>query len=255
MRTSPHFLYEKKGQIAIMTWNREEAANCFTPEMIDAFYDAFDDFDKDDELRVAILAAKGEKAWCAGGDLDTMIPAVTSGKWKINEDPTKRVFHDIFKPIIAAVNGFATLELIQGTDLVVASENAKFALGEVRWGMIAAGGSHIRFPRYLPWWIAMEVLLTGRPISARRGYEVGLVNRLVPTVAEVLPTAMELAEMICQNGPLAVRTAKEISVRAWNHEPAYVLENLLFQRVRNSEDAQEGPRSYMEKRKPVFKGR
>ena len=255
MRTSPHFLYEKKGQIAIMTWNREEAANCFTPEMIDAFYDAFADFDKDDELRVAILAAKGEKAWCAGGDLDTMIPAVTSGKWKINEDPTKRVFHDIFKPIIAAVNGFATLELIQGTDLVVASENAKFALGEVRWGMIAAGGSHIRFPRYLPWWIAMEVLLTGRPISARRGYEVGLVNRLVPTVAEVLPTAMELAELICQNGPLAVRTAKEISVRAWNHEPGYVLENLLFQRVRNSEDAQEGPRSYMEKRKPVFKGR
>jgi hypothetical protein len=74
-------------------------------------------------------------------------------------------------------------------------------------------------------------------------------------VAEVLPTAMELAEVICQNAPLAVQTAKEISVRAWNHEPGYVLENALFQRVRNSEDAEEGPRSYMEKRKPVFKGR
>lgn len=255
MRTSPHFLYEKKGHIAVMTWNRADKRNCFTPEMIDAFYDAFGDFDKDDNLYVAILASTGEKAWCAGGDLDTMIPAVTSGKWKINEDPTKRVYHDIFKPIICAVNGFATLELIQGTDLCVASENASFGLGEVRWGMIAAGGSHVRLPRYIPWAIAMEVLLTGRPISARRGYEIGLVNRLVPTVDKVLPTAMELAEMICENGPLAVRTAKEICVRAWNHEPAFVLENALFQRVKNSEDAAEGPRSYMEKRKPNFKGR
>jgi enoyl-CoA hydratase len=254
MRTSPYFLYDKKGQIAIMTWNRPEAANCFTPEMIDAFYDAFDDFNKDDELRVAILAAKG-KTWCAGGDLDTMIPAVRSGKWKINEDPTKRVFHDIFKPIICAVNGFATAELIQGADLVVASENAKFALGEVRWGMIAAGGSHVRIPRYIPWVIAMEMLLTGRPIGAKRAYDVGMINRLVATPEEVMPAAMELAEMICENGPLAVKTAKEIAVRCWNHEPAFVLENALFQRVRNSEDAEEGPRAYMEKRKPVYKGK
>ena len=123
MRTSTHFLYEKKGQIAIMTWNRPEAANCFTPEMIDAFYDAFDDFNQDDGLRVAILAAKGETAWCAGGDLDTRSPAVRSGRWKINEDPTKRVLHDIFKPIIGAVTGFAPVELIQGADLVVAAEN------------------------------------------------------------------------------------------------------------------------------------
>ena len=78
---------------------------------------------------------------------------------------------------------------------------------------------------------------------------------LVPTVAEVLPTALELAEKLCQNGPLAVRTAKEIAVRAWNHEPGYIIENLLFQRVRESEDAKEGPRAYMEHRKPVFKGR
>lgn len=251
----PEFLYEKKGHIALMTWNRPEKRNCFTPEMIDAFYEAFGDFDKDPNLYVAILAGTGDKSWCAGGDLDAMIPAITSGKWKVNEDPTKRVYHDIFKPIICAVNGFATLELVQGADLVVASENASFTLGEVRWGMIAAGGSHVRLPRYMPWWIAMETLLLGRPLPARRAYEIGMVNRLVPTVAEVLPTAMELAEQLCENGPLAVRTAKEIAVRAWNHEPAYVLENLLFQRVRESEDAKEGPRAYMERRKPQFKGR
>jgi enoyl-CoA hydratase len=255
MTSSPDFLYEKKGQIAIMTWNRPEKQNCFTPEMIDTFYESFDDFDKDPELRVAILAAAGEDAWCAGGDLDAMIPAITAGEWKINQDPTKRCYHDIFKPIICAVNGFASLELVQGTDLCVASENASFGLGEVRWGMIAAGGSHIRVPRYIPWAIAMEALLLGRPIPARRAYEIGLVNRLVPSIDEVLPTAMELAEKLCQNAPLAVRTAKEIAVRAWNHEPGYIIENALFQRVRESEDAQEGPRAYMEKRKPVFKGR
>jgi enoyl-CoA hydratase len=101
----------------------------------------------------------------------------------------------------------------------------------------------------------MEVLLLGRPLGAQRAYEVGLVNRLVASVDEVLPTAMELAEQICKNGPLAVQTAKEIAVRTWEKEMGFVLENALFQRVRESEDAQEGPRAYMERRKPQFTGR
>lgn len=248
------FLYEKQGPVAVMTWNRPKKRNCFTPEMIDAYYAALADFDDDPNLLVAVVAGTGDKAWCAGGDLETMIPAVTSGRYKINEDPTKRIYSDIWKPIICAVNGFATLELVLGADLCVASENASFGLGEVRWGMIAAGGSHVRLPRAIPWAVAMELLLVGRPIDARRAYDVGLVNRVVP-LDRVLPTAMELAGQICENGPLAVRTAKEIAVRAWNHEPAFVLENALFQRVQKSEDAQEGPRSYAERRKPRFQGR
>ncbi len=254
MTRKKDFLYEKQGAIAVMTFNRPEKRNCFTPEMIDDLYTSFADFNADPELRVAILAGTGDRAWCSGGDLDAMIPAITSGKYRINEDPTKRVYSDIFKPIICAVNGFATLELVLGADLCVASENATFALGEVRWGMIAAGGSHIRLPRAIPWAVAMELLLTGRPLDAQRAYQVGLVNRVV-ALPEVMPTAMKLAETIAENAPLAVRTAKEIAVRAWNHEPGFVLENLLFQRVRNSEDAQEGPRSYMEKRRPHFTGR
>lgn len=254
MREKADFLYEKEGPVAVMTWNRPEKRNCFTPEMIDAYYAALADFDEDPNLLVAVVAGTGDKAWCAGGDLETMIPAVTSGRYKINEDPTKRIYSDIWKPIICAVNGFATLELVLGADLCVASENASFGLGEVRWGMIAAGGSHVRLPRAIPWAVAMEILLIGRPIDAKRAYDVGLVNRVVP-LDRVMPTAMELAGQICENGPLAVRTAKEIAVRAWNHEPAFVLENALFQRVQKSEDAQEGPRSYAERRKPRFQGR
>ena len=255
MSDSPDFLYEKKAPIAIMTWNRPDRRNCFTPQMIDDYYAALDDFNHDPDLWVAVVASTGDEAWCSGGDLDAMIPAITSGEFKINEDPTKRIYSDIFKPIVCAVNGFATLELVVGADLCVASENASFALGEVRWGMIPAGGSHVRLPRYLPWNVAMEVLLLGRPLGARRAYEVGLVNRLVASVDEVLPTAMGLAEQICRNGPLAVQTAKEIAVRTWENEMGFVLENALFQRVRESEDAQEGPRAYMERRKPMFTGR
>jgi enoyl-CoA hydratase len=255
MTDSPDLLYEKKGPIAIITWNRPDKRNCFTPQMIDDYYAALDDFEQDPELRVVVVASTGDRAWCSGGDLDAMIPAITSGEWKINQDPTKRIYSDIFKPIICAVNGFATLELVLGADLCVASENASFALGEVRWGMIPAGGSHVRLPRYLPWPIAMEVLLLGRPLGAQRAYEVGLINRLVPSVDEVLPCAMELAEQICQNAPLAVKTAKEIALRACNEEAGFVIENALFGQVRSSEDAQEGPRAYMEKRKPRFAGR
>lgn len=250
-----HFLYEKRGAIAIMTFNRPEARNCFTPDMVDALYECFADFNQDPALRVAVFRSTGDKAWSAGGDLETLIPAINSGRFKINADPTKRVYSDIFKPIITAVNGFATLELILGADMCVASKNASFALGEVKWGMIPAGGSHIRLPRAVPWNMAMELVLTGRPISAQRAYEVGLVNRLVDTPEQAFEEAMKLAEVVAENAPLAVQTAKEIMVRAADMEPGFVLENALFQKVSKSEDAQEGPRAYKERRKPVFTGR
>ncbi len=250
-----HFLYEKRGAIAIMTFNRPEARNCFTPDMVDALYECFADFNQDPQLRVAVFRSTGDKAWSAGGDLETLIPAINSGRFKINADPTKRVYSDIFKPIITAVNGFATLELILGADMCVASRNASFALGEVKWGMIPAGGSHIRLPRAVPWNMAMELVLTGRPISAQRAYEVGLVNRLVDTPEQAFEEAMKLAEVVAENAPLAVQTAKEIMVRAADMEPGFVLENALFQKVSKSEDAQEGPRAYKERRKPVFTGK
>ena len=249
------FLYEKRGSIAILTFNRPEQMNSFTPEMLENLYACLDDFNADPDLHVAIFGSTGDKAWCAGGDLEALLPAIASGEFKINEEPSKRIYSDIYKPIITAVNGFATLELILGTDMCVASKNACFALGEVRWGTIAAGGSHVRLPRAVPWNIAMELLLTGRPIDAQRAYEVGLVNRLVDTPDQVMEEALKLAKIVADNAPLAVQTSKEIAVKAMENEKAFILENKLFQKVRDSEDAQEGPRAFQEKRKPVFKGK
>lgn len=254
LKLPPEILYEKRGHIAIMTFNRPEKRNACTPEMHEALEAAFTDFNEDPDLWVAILTGAGDKAWCAGGDLEAMIPKITAGEMKINPDPTKRIWHDLYKPIIAAVNGFASLEWVIATDLRIAAEHATFALGEVRWGMIPAGGSHIRLPRQIPWAVAMECLLLGTRIDAKRAYDIGLVNRVVP-LADLMPAALEMAEMLCKNGPLAVRTAKEIAVRSLGLEAGFVLEHLLFQRVMNSEDAKEGPRAYAEGRTPQFKGR
>ena len=253
----PTMLYEKRDHVAIVTINRPEAMNAFTAEMLRAMDAAFADFNADPDLWVAILTAAGDKSFSAGMDLKEAIPAMAGGDELGYGDHTKRPFSDVFKPIIAAVNGYCIaggLEFLQGTDLRVAAEHATFGLGEVRWGIIPTGGSHIRLPRQIPWAVAMEILLTGRPIDARRAYDIGLVNQVVP-LGELMPAALTLAEVICKNGPLAVRTAKEIAVRSLALESGFVLEKALGARVFSSEDAKEGPRAFAEKRPPRFTGR
>ena len=257
MQMPATMLYEKRDHIAIITINRPEAMNAFTAEMLRAMDAAFADFNQDPNLWVAIFTAAGEKSFSAGTDLKEAIPMLQAGDEMGYEDHTKRPFSDIFKPIIAAVNGFCIaggLEFLQGTDLRIAAEHATFGLGEVRWGIIPTGGSHIRLPQQIPWAVAMELLLMGRPITAKRAYEIGLVNEVVPA-AELMPTALKWAETICKNGPLAVRTAKEIAVRALNLVPGFVLEKALGARVFSSEDAKEGPRAFAEKRPPKYTGR
>ena len=250
--------YEKIGRIAVITMNRPAAHNALTSEMMTGLDLAFADFDADDELWVAILTGAGSKAFSTGADLGEVIPRATSeGMASAIGDPLKRFFSDIYKPIIGAVNGFCVaggLELLQGTDLRVAAEHAAFGLGEVRWGIVPAGGSHIRLPRQIPWAVAMEILLTGRPISAARAYDVGLINKVVPA-DELMDEAMALAELICRNGPLAVRTAKEIAVRSLGLEAGFALEASLVPKVLASEDAREGPQAFLDKRPPRFVGR
>ncbi|MFN8103575.1 MAG: enoyl-CoA hydratase-related protein [Acidimicrobiia bacterium] len=249
--------YERADHLAIMTIDRPDSMNSLTKEMLGALDAAFADFDADDDLWVAILTASGDRSFCTGMDLKEAVPLLTSGDELGYEDHTKRQFSDVFKPIIGAVNGHCIaggLEMLAGTDIRIAAEHATFGLGEVRWGLVPAGGSHVRVPRQIPWAVAMELLLTGDPIDAQRAYEVGLVNRVVPS-SELLQTAMDVAARICRNGPLAVRTSKEIAVRTLGLESGFVLEKALAARVFASDDAKEGPRAFTEKRKPDFKGR
>lgn len=249
--------YTTEGRIATITFNRPDAHNAMTAEMMAGVEEAFAAFNADDDLWVAILTGAGDKAFCAGADLGQLIPQIVDkGMEAFLGDPSKRFFADIYKPIISAVNGICIaggLEIMQGTDLRIAAEHAVFGLGEVRWGIVPGGGSHIRLPRQIPWAVAMEILLTGKPITAERAYDVGLINKIVPA-SELMTEAYALAELICRNGPVAVRTAKEIAVRSLSLETPFVLENLLVQRVFSTEDAKEGPKAFMEKRRPNFTG-
>lgn len=257
MELPPTIRFDKQDRIATVTINRPDAMNALTVEMLAALDAAFEEFNNDDDLWVAILTGAGDKAFCSGMDLKEAIPLITEGDSLGYDDPTKRQFSDIFKPIITAVNGYCIaggLEMLEGTDLRIAAEHATFGLGEVRWGIIPTGGTHIRLPRQIPWAVAMELLLTGQPIDAQRAYSIGLVNQVVPA-DELMPAALKLAETICKNGPLAVRTAKEIAVRSLGLESGFALERILGERVMNSEDAKEGPRAFLEKRPPKFTGR
>jgi len=251
------FTFEQRGKIAIFTINRPQAMNSFTGEMLAAMDAGFAEFQRRNDLWVAVLTGAGAKAFSAGMDLKEAIPQITGGDEMGYDDHTKRPFSDVFKPIIAAVNGHCIaggLEFMLGTDIRIAAEHATFGLGEVKVGIIPAGGSHVRIPRQIPWAVAMELLLMGRPITAQRAYDVGLINAVVPA-DKLMETALEWAETICKNGPLAVRTAKEIAVRALALEPGFVLEKAIAPRVLNSEDAKEGPRAFLEKRAPNFQGK
>jgi len=248
--------YETRDHVATITINRPEAMNSLTMEMLMGIEEAFAAFNADPDGWVAILTAAGDKAFSSGLDLKEAAPMLTGGDTLGFDDTTKRQFSDVFKPIICAVNGFCIaggLEMLLGTDIRIAAEHATFGLGEVKVGLVPLGGTHIRLPRQIPWSIAMQLLLTGQNIDAKRAYEVGLINEVVPA-AELMPTARKLAERMCRNGPLAMKTAKEIAVRALALESGFVLEKALGLRVLNSEDAKEGPKAFAEKRKPEFKG-
>src|SRR5918992_599024 len=214
-------LYERSGSAAVITFNRPEKLNAITIRTFELFDEYTRAADADDDVAALIITGTGDRAFSAGGDLDAMIPRIAEGTYDVVTDSSKRFLSDCFKPVIAAVNGLCTaggLEIMLGTDMRVAARSATFGLGEVRWGVVPGAGSHIRLPRQVPWAIAMQLLLTGDPIDARRAYEVGLVNEVVPHGME-RERALALAERLTHNGPLAMRTAKEIAVRALDLEP------------------------------------
>ena len=250
-------LYEKEDRIVIITLNRPEALNAFDLETLTEFSQATIKFRDDPEAWVAIITGAGEKAFSAGADLKKLVPTTQAKSPEI--PPTIMRGLHIYKPLIAAVNGVAFgggLEAVLACDIRIAAENAMFGVTEVKWGLIPGWGGTQRLPRMMPWARAAELLITGDTINAQEAYRVGLVNRVVP-LAELMTTAKQLARKICDNGPLAVRTAKEAMVTGINKslDEGLDIEKSLVDSVLASEDAKEGTTAFAARRKPVYKGR
>lgn len=264
--------YEVSNGVAIVTLNRPEARNAMSPEVLCRLYDAWQEVENDDAVRVAILTGSGDKAFCAGADLGRLIPLMSKSRepedeWDhrllANEDDLGNKaslrIHDIDKPIIAACNGHAIaggMELVQGTDIRIAAEGALFGVQEVKWALFPAGGSTVRLPAQLPYAFAMEFLLTGQLVDAERAQQLGFVNHVVP-FDQVMPKALEVAETIAANGPLAVRAIKRAAraLLGMPEEEAMRAESRLAAPVFASRDAVEGPKAFLEKRAPNYEGR
>ena len=267
----PALLYEVREGIAYITFNRPEVHNAWDPETMVRLAEAWREVRRDDDVRVAIITGAGDKAFSVGADLAKLIPVLTGAR-QPEDEWDRRVLEDrsltrpavlrgfpMYKPVIAAVNGFCLAggtELLQGTDIRIAAEHASFGLSEAKRGLVPAGGSMVRLARQIPYCKAMEILLTGDRISAEEAYRIGLVNYVVPA-GEVMPMAERFAQTLAENGPLAMQKIKEAVLRTSGVplDDAYKIETECSEEVMRSEDAKEGPRAFIEKRKANFTGR
>ncbi|MFB7336206.1 crotonase/enoyl-CoA hydratase family protein [Streptomyces adustus] len=253
---SDEVLVERRDGVQIITINRPQARNALNLAVARAVADAVDELDASDDLRVGVLTGAGG-TFSAGMDLKAFLrgesPAIEGrGLAGITVTPPR-------KPLIAAVEGWALaggFELMLACDLVVAAETARFGVPEVTRSLVAAAGGALLLPRRIPYAIAMEMLLTGDPISARRGAEVGLVNRLVPE-GKALEGALELAARVAAAGPLAVAATKRIarSSADWTLAEGWEEQERIIAPVFASEDAREGATAFAQKRSPVWHGR
>jgi enoyl-CoA hydratase len=249
-------LYDARADgIAVITINRPDQRNCLSKDVREGLFAAFERFEKDEASRIAILTGAGDKAFCAGGDLKEMVETGMSVPAR-TFIPLVYDNLELTKPTIAAVNGFAFAggwALAQNCDLCVASTNAKFAITEVKVGR----GSPWATPliHMIPQRIYMEIVLTGKAIDAKRAYEIGLVNRLAEPEA-LMDTALELAREVLEGAPLSVQAARESVMLATEMGRSAALQaaRAAHEKAYNSQDAQEGPRAFAEKRKPAWKG-
>jgi len=252
--------YKKEGRVAIFTINRPEAMNALNMEAVRELLEAMTAFRDDPELWVGIVTGTGEKAFCGGADIKDTLPFMkehSRNPWSVPPSIMRGL--ELWKPLIAAINGMALgggLELALACDIRIASETARLGTPEVTLGMMPGWGGTQRLPRAISWCNAAELLLMGKLIDAQEAYRIGLVNKVVPQ-GEVLATAKEWAETICQTGPLAVRAVKEAMIRgsAMTLEEGLRLENSFVAYIMGTEDFTEGTTAFVEKRKPSYKAK
>ena len=252
--------YEKNGRIATVTINRPERMNALHPPANLELHDIWNDFQNDPEVWIGILTGSGERAFSAGNDLKytaehgmNMVRVGESGFGGL----AKRT--DCWKPIIAAVNGFALgggFEMALACDLIIAADHARLGLPEPRVGLMAGAGGVHRLPRMMPQKIAMGYILTGRHMTAQEAHRWGIVNEVVP-LADLMPTVHRWAQDILEGAPLSIRASKQAAMMGLGH-PLDIALNLEYTQstaMRRSEDIVEGPKAFAEKRKPNWKGR
>jgi len=256
---APHCLVEQRGAVLVVTMNRPSARNALSSEMLAIMSEAWDRVDNDPSIRACVLTGAGG-AFCAGADLKAMTAQHPGDAKGMDFTAIKPLLKGrrLSKPLIAAVEGPAIAggtEILQATDIRVAGESARFGVSEVRWGLFPLGGSAVRLPRQIPYTLAADLLLTGRHIKAAEALSMGLIGRVVPD-GTTLDTALEIAERIAGNGPLAVqailRTIRE--TEGMPEDEAFAIEARIGTAVFGTADAKEGPRAFAEKRTPNFTG-
>lgn len=263
--SEPHLLVEREGHVVTVTFNRPKARNAWSLETMARMWDAWQMIDEDPEVRVAILTGAGG-TFCAGADLKLMHSDQSDNPWhaRFREDPElhwKAMLrhYRLKKPLIAAVEGFALgggTEILQCTDIRVASESAVFGLTEAKYGLFPLGGSTVRLRRQIPHTMAMDMLLTARRITAAEALSFGLIGRVVKD-GQALATAKEIAGVIAANGPLAVQAIKRSVIESedLSEKDALARELAIGQPVFKTEDAREGPTAFAERRTPKFLAR
>lgn len=249
---------EARGHVAILTINRPEARNAVNADVASGMEARLDEFESNNDLWVGIVTGAGT-VFSAGADLKAIAANGGAGLGTQRGGFAGLVSRPRTKPLIAAVNGPALAggcEIALACDMIVAVESARFGLPEVKRSLVAAAGGLFRLPRAIGMALAMEIILTGDPISARRAYEVGLVNHVVPD-GRALDSALELAARVAANAPVAVQTSRNLAARAFVDDDESIQRDTIseFQRVLQTEDAREGPLAFIQKREPKWKGR
>jgi len=262
-----HLLVERDGPVLVLTMNRPERRNALSPSMMRAMGEAWDEVNANPDIRVAVLTGAGG-CFCAGADLQGMTqshPGEAFAEAEGTADLSSGVIKPLLKgflldkPLIAAVEGPAVAggtEILQGTDIRIAGESARFGVSEVRWGLYPLGGSVVRLRRQIPYAIAADLLLTGRHVRAPEAKDIGLISEVVPD-GTALERAREVAATVAGNGPVAVQAVLK-ALRATEGVPerdAMRIDSQIGMPVFMSDDAKEGPMAFIEKRTPTFTGR